>query len=84
MPRFSRVRFPRIERVRIANYGLFPGSKKLGVDFIFHPGVSVIAGINGLGKTSLLRMLYSILLGPAAPRSDATSAGAWTHQIGYA
>ncbi len=46
-------------------YGLFPGDPAgSGVDQPFASGLTVIAGINGLGKTTLLMAILRALTGP--------------------
>jgi energy-coupling factor transporter ATP-binding protein EcfA2 len=66
------VVLPLFKRIWISNYGLFPGHPpESGIDFAFQKGVSLIAGINGLGKTTLVTALLRLLTGP----SDLSSGG---------
>jgi hypothetical protein len=66
------VVLPLLKRISILDYGLFPGRPRdPGIDFLFQKGVSLIAGINGLGKTTLLTALLRLLTGP----SDLSSGG---------
>ncbi|MER8465687.1 hypothetical protein [Mesorhizobium sp. M1396] len=68
-------RFPVLERIRITNYRLYPGEPDApGIDFQFQQGVSLLAGINGLGKTTLIDMIYRLILGPWELPKDAGSA----------
>lgn len=61
----SMIRFPVFTHLRIEQYGLFPGEGKIeGIDWDFKAGLSLIAGINGLGKTTLLNVLLRSLTGP--------------------
>lgn len=59
------IQLPVLTELRVTNYGLFPGEPHgSGIDWAFHPGLSLIAGINGLGKTTLLTMILRSLTGP--------------------
>lgn len=59
------IKFPLFRRINIYDYGLFPGaSGDRQLIFDFSPNVSLIAGVNGLGKTTLLTMLLRSLTGP--------------------
>lgn len=69
MPR--KISLPKIEHVKILNYALYPGKPSdetpnsgTGLDHAFLDGITVIIGINGLGKTTLLNALIYSLLGP--------------------
>ncbi len=44
-----------IEKIRISRFGPFDGS----YDLSFVPGINVIVGDNGTGKSQLLKLLYS-------------------------
>ena len=61
------IRFPVIKSLHIENYQLFPGKEKKGIDFEFLPGITVVAGINGLGKTTLLNIMLRCLTGARVP-----------------
>jgi hypothetical protein len=61
------IRFPILRRLGIKDYGLFPGKNGEGIDHTFEPGVTVIPGVNGLGKTTLLNIIYRLLVGPFDP-----------------
>jgi hypothetical protein len=59
------VTMPVLSRLVVTDYGLFPGSPPgTGVDRTFEPGLTLIAGINGLGKTTLLTAILRALTGP--------------------
>lgn len=59
------IRWPLLQRLQVEQYGLFPGTKaRPGIDWSFEPGLTLIAGINGLGKTTLLNMILRTLTGP--------------------
>src|SRR5579871_3739190 len=63
--RYRRViHFPIIRRLEIENYQLFQNDKSDGISHAFPRGVHAVVGINGLGKTTLLSILYRALLGP--------------------
>ncbi|MBZ9882728.1 AAA family ATPase [Mesorhizobium sp. CA10] len=48
----------------MTEYGLYETTTSKGIEHTFDKGVHVIAGINGLGKTTLLNIIYRCLLGP--------------------
>jgi hypothetical protein len=59
------LRLPILTALRLLNYGLFPGRPAgSGLEWAFEDGVSLIAGVNGLGKTTLLTVLLRCLTGP--------------------
>jgi len=66
------VNFPVITDFSIKEYGLYPGKDGQGLNHAFKPGVTVIAGVNGLGKTTLLNALFRVLVGPTDWRSNNT------------
>lgn len=56
--------FPLLKHVRIEQYGLYPGLARDGTfEVTFRPGVTLILGANGLGKTTLMTLLYRMLAG---------------------
>jgi len=56
---------PRFESLAVDGYDLFPGKDGEGhVQLDFQHGLTVIAGINGLGKTTLLTLLLRMVTGP--------------------
>src|ERR1043166_8937145 len=61
------ITFPILRRLEVKDYGLFPGKDGHGLDHTFEPGVTVIPGVNGLGKTTLLNIVYRLLVGPFDP-----------------
>ena len=50
---------------------MYPGTERSpGLKHTFIPGLHLVAGVNGLGKSTLLFILYHALIGPAAIRND--------------
>ena len=59
------INFPVFERIDISGYGLFPGSEDSeGLHINFQPGLTLVLGANGLGKTTLINIIYRLLTGP--------------------
>ena len=60
------VHFPILRQVQVDDFGLFPGSDKHapGPRIDFHPGLTLVVGANGLGKTTFVTLIYRILTGP--------------------
>ena len=63
----TKIQFPILRSLKVEGYGLFPGKDGKGLRHDFEPGVSVIAGINGIGKTTLLQIIFRLLVGPFNP-----------------
>lgn len=58
------VHFPILEHVRVDGYLLYPGTEENpGLNHPFLAGMNVIVGINGVGKTTLLNILFRMLAG---------------------
>ena len=67
------VRLPVLTELKVTDYELFPGNPPgSGISWSFRQGVTIIAGINGLGKTTLLLMILRSFTG----RYDLTANGA--------
>ena len=67
----SKFTLPLIDRLSVSNYALYPGPDGSGIDLEFPSGVKVLAGINGVGKTTMLNLLIRMILGPLErKRSD--------------
>jgi energy-coupling factor transporter ATP-binding protein EcfA2 len=65
-------RFPVLERLIVRDYRLYPGTPQVsGIDFPFQDGISLLAGINGLGKTTLINLIFRLLVGPFDLPKDA-------------
>jgi hypothetical protein len=60
------VNFPVLDRLDISGYSLFPGSEATGVGLHvqFQPGLTLVIGANGLGKSTLVSIIYRVLSGP--------------------
>ncbi|MDJ0277959.1 hypothetical protein QLH51_14245 [Sphingomonas sp. 2R-10] len=59
--------FPRLSRLAIDGYEPYVNEAGPGFDHEFLPGVNVVVGINGLGKTTLLNVIFRMLVGPYDP-----------------
>lgn len=56
--------FPIFTRLQVDNYGLFPGTKrKPGIDIDLQSGLTLVLGANGLGKTTLVSLIYRLCVG---------------------
>lgn len=65
------VKLPLYTSVKVSGFQMYPGSPASpGIEHIFSPGLHLIAGVNGLGKSTLLLILYHGLVGPAAIKND--------------
>lgn len=76
------VRFPVLRSIEVRNYPMYPGTEDgsgFAVDLL--PGVSVIVGINGIGKTTLLNLVLWMLTGPQQPaKADLMRPGSGRHK----
>lgn len=66
----STISLPVVEHLEINNYPLYPGAEGKGLKLTFKAGVTVLAGINGVGKTTILNLLLRMLLGPFDPKKQ--------------
>src|SRR6266446_5713232 len=65
------VCFPIFAEIEVQGYQMYPGTEKSpGLKHTFGPGLHLIAGVNGLGKSTLLLLLYHAIVGPTAIRND--------------
>jgi len=56
--------FPLLQLLTTENYGLYPGVDRQGrFDVKFRDGLTLILGANGLGKTTLVTLLFRMLTG---------------------
>lgn len=59
------INFPVFERLEVDGFGLYPGkTNKPGLSVAFKPGLTLILGANGLGKTTLITIIFRLLTGP--------------------
>ena len=58
------VNVPVLRSLAVSGYGLFPGTADDGLDVTFQPGLTLILGANGLGKSTLVQLLFRLLTGP--------------------
>lgn len=59
------IQFPVFERLGVEGFGLYPGKKNHpGLTAEFQPGLTLVLGANGLGKTTLITILFRLLTGP--------------------
>src|ERR1700722_16345671 len=76
------IRFPVLKQLKISDYQLFPGTDGKGIEHSFQPGVTVVVGINGLGKTTLLNIVLRSLLGFNEPaKFDPYDPAAGSHKM---
>jgi hypothetical protein len=74
---FLMASFPIFERLTVEDYDLYPGTDaRPGLDITFQPGLTMVLGANGLGKTTLVTLLYRMCTGPVEiARIDEGSVG---------
>ena len=60
------IYFPIFEQLKVTGFGLYPGKveSQHGLNIKFQSGLTLILGANGLGKTTLITILYRLLTGP--------------------
>jgi energy-coupling factor transporter ATP-binding protein EcfA2 len=59
------INFPVLRSLDVDSFGLFPGlPEKPGLHVTFEDGLTLILGANGLGKSTLIQILYRLLTGP--------------------
>lgn len=60
------INLPVLDRLDITGYGLYPGAEggEPGLRIEFKPGLTLILGANGLGKSTLVSVIYRLLTGP--------------------
>ena len=59
------IKLPVLERLDIDQYGMFPGTESPGLHATFESGLTLVLGANGLGKTTLVTILFRLLTGPS-------------------
>lgn len=59
------IRLPLFNRLDVEDYGMYPGTPEHpGLHVEFRPGLTLVLGANGLGKTTLITILYRMCTGP--------------------
>src|SRR4051812_27121448 len=59
------IELPVLERLEVRGYGLYPGTLAApDLDVVARDGLTLVLGTNGLGKTTLVLLLYRMLTGP--------------------
>jgi ABC-type polysaccharide/polyol phosphate transport system ATPase subunit len=59
------INFPVITDVKVEGFGLYPGAQdQPGLSIEFAAGLTLILGTNGLGKSTLMQILYRCFTGP--------------------
>lgn len=60
------INFPVFEDLEVRDFGLYPGKEgaEPGLSVEFKPGLTLILGANGLGKTTLITIIFRLLTGP--------------------
>lgn len=56
--------FPVLLHLAVGGYALYPGRDSGGLDIAFEPGLTMVMGANGLGKTTLITMIRDTMSGP--------------------
>lgn len=65
------MKLPIFLNIDVQNYQMYPGEDGApGIRHEFTSGLHLIAGVNGLGKSTLLLMLYHGLVGPTSVRAE--------------
>jgi hypothetical protein len=82
LPAIKPIQFPIIEELTVDGYLLYPGTEEHpGLSHKFLPGVNVVVGINGIGKTTLLLLLYRMLTGDQDLRDGDAELGGTKRQL---
>jgi len=58
------ISFPLLSGLSVQDYDLYPGEDGEGLSAAFLPGVTLVVGANGLGKSTLITLLYRLIAGP--------------------
>lgn len=60
------IQFPIITRLSVNDYELYPGTEEEpGLQAVFQPGLTLVIGANGLGKSTFVSLLFRMLTGNA-------------------
>lgn len=59
------IELPLLERLEVKKFGLYPGEDRNGqFNINFGSGLTVVLGANGLGKSTLVNILFRMMTGP--------------------
>ena len=59
------IHLPVLNQLTVEGYGMYPGTTDApGLSIKFGPGVTLVVGANGLGKSTLVYMVFRLLSGP--------------------
>lgn len=59
------IQLPLFEGLDVDGYGMFPGTPDApGLHVTFGPGLTLVLGVNGLGKTTLVTLIFRMCTGP--------------------
>lgn len=60
------INLPVLQELTVKDYDLYPGNPhgSSGLHITFRPGLTLVLGANGLGKTTLVMLIYRMLTGP--------------------
>ena len=76
------IHFPVLRKIEIKDYQLYQNDQNEGITHSFDGGTHLIVGINGLGKTTLLNIIYRLLVGPKdAAKGGNTTLGSSKHEL---
>ena len=58
--------FPVFRHLEVKDFGLYPGLEggPTGLRIDFYPGLTLVVGANGLGKTTLITLIFRMITGP--------------------
>lgn len=60
------IRLPVIQGLDVDGFAMYPGTRTSpGLHVTFQPGTTLVLGANGLGKTTLVNIIFRMLTGPA-------------------
>jgi len=58
------IQLPLLNELAITDYGMYPGTEREpGLHVTFDAGLTLVLGVNGLGKTTLVTVLYRLCTG---------------------
>lgn len=79
------VYFPLLRKLTVENYGLYPGRDRTGrFEIDFDRGLTLVLGANGLGKSTLMLLLFRLIAGTydiALPEGEVGSSDLDAHEL---